>query len=402
MAEWIKQIKSIYQNKRYDGSPSKPIVTKTARELIKPIDEKFGVGIDYNSPDQVMREVLKLNIWQFSVAKNYNDNARLNNLLLRSDGSLRSWNEFKREAMFVVGESNRYLKTEYDTIVASAQMSRLWIEIQRDKHIFPYVQLIVVQDDRKSEICSPLHNLIFEVEDPVLAHYFPPNHFNCRTTAKKLRTGQPSDNFTLPRIPEAFQNNVGITGKIFTDKNKYIENTPDDVLNTADELSRRYEKYQRMQNDNNYYDVVFGDNGGLKATHKEHNFNSDTGKYEKEARDIIFNEGNEIIMLSEKAPEGVKTPDGLLNEKIVDIKTVLGNNGSIGKNSIIDKIKDGNRQGCEIVILQFPKESVHLFEKVDLEEDFKSSKKLLMSRNKEIKIKEVWVILDKEIKKFSY
>lgn len=173
-------------------------------------------------------------------------------------------------------------------------------------------------------------------------------------------------------------------------------------MKDADELSRRFEKYQRLKDDSNYYDVEFGDNSGLKATHKEHTFNSDTGKYEKEARDILFNEGNEIIMLSEKAPEGVKTPDGLLNKKVADIKTVLGNKGTIGKNSIIDKIKQGNSQGCEIVILQFPKESVHLFEKVDLEEDFKSSKKLLMSRNKEIKIKEVWVILDKEIKKFSY
>ena len=36
--------------------------------------------------------------------------------------ALRPWNEFKREAQAnVVGTSNRYLRTEYDTIVASAQ-----------------------------------------------------------------------------------------------------------------------------------------------------------------------------------------------------------------------------------------------------------------------------------------
>lgn len=189
-----------------------------------------------------MREALKRNIWQFSVAKNYSDNARLNNLLLRPDGSLRPWNEFKREAMFVVGESNRYLKTEYDTIVAGAQMSRLWQEIQRDKHIFPYVQLKVVIDGHTSEICSPLHDLIFEVDDPVLAFYFPPNHFNCRTAAIKLREGVPSDNYLLPDIPEAFQNNVGVTGEIFTEKNKYIENTPAEAF-------KEFEKFQRKEKD---------------------------------------------------------------------------------------------------------------------------------------------------------
>lgn len=239
-AEWMDQMKSIHNQKGFDGSVSKPIVTKTGNELIKPIDEAFNVGIDYNSPDFAMREILKRNVWQFSVAKNYSDNARLNNLLLRPDGSLRPWNEFKREALFVVGESNRYLQTEYDTIVAGAQMSRLWQEIQIDKHIFPYVQLKVVLDGRTSEICSPLHDLIFEVDDPVLEYYFPPNHFNCRTTAIKLRYGKPSDNFILPDIPEAFQNNIGQTGEIFTKQNAYIENTPEEEI-------KEFERHQRKE-----------------------------------------------------------------------------------------------------------------------------------------------------------
>lgn len=149
---------------------------------------------------------------------------------------MRPWNEFKREAERVVGDSNRYLKTEYDTIVSGAQMSRLWQEIQRDKHIFPYVQLDVVQDKRTSDICEPLAGLIFEVDDPVLAYYFPPNHFNCRTTARKLRHGVPSKNYQLPDIPEEFKNNAGISSQIFTDKNRYIQNTPDELLNDADYL----------------------------------------------------------------------------------------------------------------------------------------------------------------------
>lgn len=218
------------------------MVTKLGNELIKPIDREFPIGVDYNNPDYAFREVLKQNVWKFSVAKNYNDNLKLSNLLLRKDGSLRPWNEFKKEAGFVVGASNRYLKTEYDTIVAGAQMSRLWQEIQRDKHIFPYVQLKVILDGHTSEICSPLHDLIFAVDDPVLAYYFPPNHFNCRTTAIKLRNGIPSINYNLPEIPEAFRNNVGATGEIFTDKNAYIENTPEEV-------SVDFEKFQRREKD---------------------------------------------------------------------------------------------------------------------------------------------------------
>lgn len=321
------------------------------KELIKPIDNTFGVGIDYYSPDYAMREALKRNVWQFSVAKNYSDNARLNNLLLRPDGSLRPWSEFKREALFVVGESNRYLKTEYDTIVAGAQMSRLWQEIQRDKHIFPYVQFDVVMDGRTSEICSPLHGLIFEVDDPVLAYYFPPNHFNCRTMVKKLRFGKPSDNFLLPDIPEAFQNNVGVTGEIFTAKNKYIENTPEDVLKEAAELSARFEKYQKLKEDPNYYDVEFGDNAGLKATHKDHNHNRKTIIHEKEVQELFFKNGDFITLEdeSQKVNTGKKV-DGLLNWKTFDMSTIAGH----GENTIKRALNHGRQKNAEIAVLYFP------------------------------------------------
>lgn len=348
----MNQVKSIYQNQGYDGTPSKPFVTKLGKELIKPIDREFGVGIDYDSPDHVMRELLKRNIWKFSVAKNHNDNARLNNLLLRPDGSLRPWSEFKREAMFVVGESNRYLKTEYDTIVAGAQMSRLWMEIQRDKHIFPYVQLIVVQDGRTSEICSPLHNLIFEVDDPVLAYYFPPNHFNCRTTAKKLRYGKPSENFVLPKIPEAFQNNVGVTGQIFTDKNKYIENTPDEVLEEADKLAARFEKFQRLQADSNYYDVEFGDNGGVKAIHVEHLFDKERGYLEKEAHNILFDNGYESTLESEKGFD-TKHIEGYINGYKNEIKSLTGNSPI----TVAKRIRQAVEKGADVCTLYFPKEN---------------------------------------------
>ncbi len=213
--------------------------------------------MDFDSPDYAMREYLKRNVWKFSVAKNYNDSIRLSNLLVRKDGSLRPWNEFKREALMVVGESNRYLKTEYNTVVSGAQMSRMWQEIQRDKHIFPFVQFDVVKDGRTSDICSPLDKLIFEVDSPVLAYYFPPNHFNCRTRVRKLRNGVPSKNYTLPDIPTEFKNNAGMCppaykkllsndkdkkpirkecGEIFTEENRYIKNTPKEVLDEAKRL----------------------------------------------------------------------------------------------------------------------------------------------------------------------
>lgn len=227
--DWLDSLKGIYKEK--DIPKNKivdTIVKKQGTEFSNVIDTVFD-DVDFESPDYILREKLKQNVWRFSAAKNYNDLIRLNNLLIRDDGSLRNWSEFKREAQKVVGNSVRYLKTEYNTIVASAQMARLWAEIQRDKHIFPYVQFIVVRDNHTSEICTPLHNVIVSVDDPMLLMYFPPNHFNCRTIVKKLRRGVPTVNWTKPNIPDAFKKNPAIDGKVFSDQNSYIENTPRDV-----------------------------------------------------------------------------------------------------------------------------------------------------------------------------
>jgi len=232
-------------------------------------------------------------------------------------------------------------------------MSRLWQEIQRDKHIFPYVQLKVVLDGRTSEICSPLHDLIFGVDDPVLAYYFPPNHFNCRTTAIKLKNGVPSNNFTLPDIPEAFRNNAGVTGEIFTEKNAYIENTPDEVLKIGHLFAERFEKYQKLLKDESFYDVQFGDNGGLKATHKDHNHNRKTIVHEKTVQDLHFKNGDELILgdESQKMTQGKKI-DGILNGKTFDMSTISGQ----GENTIKRALNHARQKSAEVAVLYFPDE----------------------------------------------
>lgn len=335
-----------------------------------------------------MREALKRNIWQFSVAKNYNDNIRLNNLLLRPDGSVRPWNEFKREAQFVVGTSNRYLKTEYDTIVAVAQMSRLWQEIQRDKHIFPFVQFDVVQDDHTSEICSPLHGVIMSVDDPSLAFYFPPNHFNCRTTVRKLRNGIPTQNVNLPDIPEAFQNNIGETGKIFTKNNRYIENTSSKILKEADELYKeamkdaslefrkkleqyklKYPLYEKT-NHPNVEVSLWADRTETKRNIEIAKAVADFDQSQIKVRPHIDGE----VLLK------VPNPEYLVNNMLADRKSPQGLN-------LINLLRKAhNDQNCEVVILDMENNNF------SVEEIYKEVvKKLKMSTNYP-RLKTVYVI----------
>ncbi|WP_312133409.1 minor capsid protein [Empedobacter sp.] len=281
-AQWMDTVKEVYKDKDLPKDKvSRPIVKTQAERFEQGVNSILG-EVDFDSPEFYLREVLRKNMWQFSAAKNYNDCVRLNNLLLDENGKLRSWSDFLYEAKKVIGDSVRYLKTEYNTIVAGAQMSRLWYEIQRDKAIFPFVQFLVVQDDHTSEICSPLHGLIFSVDDPVLAYYFPPNHFNCRTTVKKLRYGVPSQNYSLPEIPEAFKNNVAQTGEVFTSENKYIANAPKELGSDLEyyeengiHVSNLAEKFSKSKVERERQKQEFENRKVAAKTLNEH-FNEDT------------------------------------------------------------------------------------------------------------------------------
>ncbi|MFK8283489.1 phage minor head protein [Capnocytophaga canis] len=355
---WTDLIRAIYKNK---GLPDEliyePIVREQAQQLSKAIEQAFDES-GYDTPDLKMREFLKKNVWEFSVAKNYNDNIALNNLLLKSDGSLRNWSEFKQEAQKVVGTSIRYLKTEYNTIVLGAQNASLWADIQKYKHLFPFLQFDVVMDGHTSEICKPLDKVVVSVDDPMLKYYFPPNHFNCRTTVRQLRKGTPTENYAVPDIPEAFKNNVGMTGKIFTQKNRYIANTPKPVLILSMFLKRENERNQR------YKGVEFEAHKigkGVVEIYKHETLKDKQRKQtgseftkNKEALTLLAKQGEKYRMLP-IVEDGQTNPDAfnLKTEKYVDVKVTESSNG---KNVIQSALKEANRQGVKEVVIQFTKE----------------------------------------------
>jgi len=351
-------IKAIYSEKGLGTNKLyAPIVNTQGQAFASGINGIFQ-DVDFDSPDWYMREVLKRNTWHFSVAKNYNDNIAINNALIDENGALRSWNDFKREAQKVAGDSIKYLKTEYNTVVAGAQMSRLWNDIQRDKEIIPLAQFVVVKDGRTSDICSPLDGVIVSVDDPMLAYFFPPNHFNCRTTVKRLRRGTITDKYELPDIPEAFRNNVGATGKVFTDDNAYIKNTPDEVLalssnyysenlnkefrNASLEVRRKLEVWK--QQNPAYYKIgdidvsLFADKSGFERDLQVAQQIYDAFKIDIKIRPYQ----NPMIM------KGVPNPEYLINGKFSDRKSPT-------KGTFTSLLQKAKEQACTNIVFDLEK-----------------------------------------------
>ena len=120
--------------------------------------------------------------------------------------------------------------------------------------------------------------------------------------------------------------------------------------------------YEELLKDKNYTDVHFNPKtGGLKATHIHHNFDPEIGRfglergeYERRSQNVLYNYGQKVILESERAPEGVKTPDGSLNNIKFDIKGVEGTK----KKTITRKFLSANKQNADIIVLYYHNESV--------------------------------------------
>lgn len=130
-----------------------------------------------------------------------------------------------------------------------------------------------------------------------------------------------------------------------------------------------FQEYLRLSKDPNYYDVTFDEqSGGISAIHKDHRFDSEIGtfgikigQYERLAVDVLRKRGHSVILESELAPNGVKTPDGSLDGVVMDIKAIERN----GRWAVKDKLHGAVKQGVEQVVLYFHKKELFSLERIE-------------------------------------
>lgn len=123
-----------------------------------------------------------------------------------------------------------------------------------------------------------------------------------------------------------------------------------------------FQEYLRLLNDPNYKDVTFDEqSGGVSAVHKKHRldtkmsvFGIRKGEYEIRAVNTLRKRGHFVLLESELAANGVKTPDGILDGSIMEIKAVE----HVGKWIIKKKIHTATKQLAESLVLYFHKKNL--------------------------------------------
>ena len=172
-----------------------------------------------------------------------------------------------------------------------------------------------------------------------------------------------------------------------------LKNMIDKTLVDRIELNRK--EYERLLTDDDYTNVRFNPkNGALSAIHKEHRFDTATGlfgiprgDYERISLEVLYEYGNKIVFGPEKPEYKIKVPDGDLNEKKFDIKGVEG----IGKNNIINNIKDANKKGSESIVLYY--HDKNLFDEKQLRDSYGD----YLRNSKSKRIQNVYYIVDRKL-----
>lgn len=355
--------------------PIKALTEETNKILAQAVND----GIADNDIPTAMKKALSEDVFLFSGFKTYCQLKEASLLLLDSNGKIKPFGKFYQEVKSLHQTYNKnYLEAEYIFATTSAQQAANWADIEKDGDRYDLCYR-TAEDDRVRQSHAPLNQIVLPPSDPFWNKYYPPNGWRCRCAAVQTVKGKyPHSNSAeaLAKGEEAttkigkdgknvlaiFRFNPGKQKVIFPPHHPYKpkgeqgEKIADILTSQIPSPADRTADYKKYKADENYTDVKMNDAGGLKATHKLHNFDKKRGHYEKEARDILFNKGYKVILekelpaAGEKTEDGVRHIDGMLNDKSFEQATILGH----GKNSIKHALQHAAGKNAEVPVLYFP------------------------------------------------
>lgn len=186
--------------------------------------------IAYNTPNGKMIEALLNNCYFFSAAKSHAQlRALTSGVIDPLTGQIRNWKDFKTFANTVSNEHiEHHLKAEYNMAINVAQMSAKWADIETTSDIYDQLEFDAVIDSQTTELCHSFHGKVFAVNDPIWNVIYPPNHWGCRSTVRKVRNRQLNDSAALDTstVEGGFRSNMARNGVPWPPDSVYYKEMP--------------------------------------------------------------------------------------------------------------------------------------------------------------------------------
>ena len=166
--------------------------------------------------DPALSHSLKYNIAEFSAFKETSFRKQLE-AALTSNGKVTPWSEFKKKADELNVEYNRrWLKTEYDHTVATANMAQQWQDFEADADLYPNLKYVTAGDARVRDEHKILDGLILPINHSFWKTHTTPLDWGCRCNIEQTDEDI-SEKIPDFKVKKAFQNNAYYSGKVFNE-----------------------------------------------------------------------------------------------------------------------------------------------------------------------------------------
>lgn len=198
----------------------------TANLLFKGVSKNL---VNYNVPDHAAIAMIRANVFAFSHAKSLVQMKALTNLVVDKE-RIRSFQDFEKEAAKIGTRYNRnYLEAEYQTVVASGQMGRRYMEVRADKDVFPLLRWDAINDERTRKEHKRMDGITRPADDPFWKSYWPPLGYRCRCDVRQVRSGKvtPKAN-AYAKAKQTVNNkspfigNIAAQGEVFSTNHSYF------------------------------------------------------------------------------------------------------------------------------------------------------------------------------------
>ena len=414
------------------GFNASDMTTDAARKLLTATANTIKQGVDSHLPVDVpptLRYALENNAFIFSGLKTFHALREVGLSMVKDDGSIKSFEEFKDDVKQINSKYNtNYLYAEYKHAVGTSQMAAKWVDIEADGDRYD-LQYRTAGDDKVRPDHAALNGITLPPSDPFWSKYYPPNGWGCRCTAVQVRVGkyqrsnpadamQAGDTATEEAKQKMFRYNSGKTMQLFPPKHPYYKASPEAkaVTQQVAKIECARSRDNDYLTDDNYNDVQFNEStGAIMATHIGHNKldNDNDTKYfgltphqlEKECQSCIFNMGHTAILRDESKhdPNGAKGDmlpalDLELDGVVMDIRSITTNgyygNALTAKNKQLGNVKRKTGESSDSVCLYFHDSA--LFDEAKLLNDMQWYKRRIVELGSKQRIKHVYVVVNGE------
>lgn len=172
---------------------------------------------------------MRANIATFSAAKSFAQMQAMKAELVNSDGTVRSFAQFKAAITPIAQSFNaNWLRTEYNQAVISGLAGAQWQQLKANEDIYPNLRYETVGDDRVRAAHQALDGKIRPLSDSFWNEYYPPLGWGCRCDvvpegpeANLTSTTELNKAKQNAAVSEGFKGNVGKDGLVFEDGHAY-------------------------------------------------------------------------------------------------------------------------------------------------------------------------------------